>query len=149
MGGGGGGGIQTPNLWITMRRCCHNAPEAWTQVYCYLDKVIFLWATSWQSYPRPLSICTWFFQFTSLKYPAVFFSKFELDFLSVKFKFEISSQQNQKSQLGQLKMSYQSEKRWIFQRFYLFDSQQCSGCSESTRPETGNVYLCKLYVERE
>ena len=39
----------------------------------------------------PLSICTYFFQFSSLKYPAGFFSKFELNFLPVKFKFEISS----------------------------------------------------------
>ena len=57
-----------------------------------------------------------------------------------KFQFEIPSQQNPKSQLGQLKMSFQSEQRWNFPGVHFFDSQQCSGCSESTRSKTGNVF---------
>ena len=51
-----------------------------------LDSVTFI-----NSWIFSESICTRFFQISSLKYPGGIFSKFELDFLPVKFKFEISS----------------------------------------------------------
>ena len=52
----------------------------------YFFSVIFClnWYITYKLKPCPLSICTWFFQFSSLKYPAGFFFQIWTEFFACK-----------------------------------------------------------------